>query len=91
MAKTSSVVELQPIDRLEEKVKLLVSNLDRLRGEHTRAKDENARLNRDLDAARTRIAELEGASAEMTTLREEREMIRTRVAEMLAQIETLEL
>jgi hypothetical protein len=91
MAKTSSVVELQPIDRLEEKVKLLVSNLDRLRGEHARAKDENGRLSRDLDAARTRIAELEGAAAEMTTLREERETIRTRVAEMLAQIETLEL
>ena len=40
-------VDLEPIDRLEEKVKLLVGMVDRLRGENTRAGEENARLTRE--------------------------------------------
>jgi regulator of replication initiation timing len=82
---------LEPIDRLEEKVKLLVGMVDRLRAETARAAEENARLQRELESARTRLGDAETATSEMLALREERELIRSRVDEMLQQIETLNL
>ncbi len=92
MAKTAvATVGFEPIDRLEEKVKLLVGVIDRLRGDNQRAADENARLRGELDAARARINEAEGAGAELSALRDEREQIRTRVDDMLKQIDALNL
>ena len=76
---------------LEEKVKLLVAMIDRLRAENTKALDENARLTRDLESARTRLTDAESAGSEMLALREERDLIRSRVDEMLHQIESLNL
>jgi regulator of replication initiation timing len=84
-------VDLEPIDRLEEKVKLLVGVIDRLRADQARAADEHARLTRELDTLKGRLAEAENASGELTALREERDLIRSRVGEMLAQIESLNL
>jgi regulator of replication initiation timing len=84
-------VDLEPIDRLEEKVKLLVGMIDRLRADQARAADENARLTRDIDALKARLNTAEGASGELATLREERDLIRSRVDEMLTQIESLNL
>jgi regulator of replication initiation timing len=84
-------VDLEPIDRLEEKVKLLVGVIDRLRADNAKASDDNARLARELDAARSRLSEAEGTSAEMTVLREERNLIRSRVDHMLKQIDSLHL
>jgi regulator of replication initiation timing len=84
-------VDLEPIDRLEEKVKLLVGVIDRLRADQARAADENTRLSRELDALRARLAEAETTSGELAALREERELIRSRVGEMLTQIESLNL
>lgn len=87
MAKTSA--DLQPIDRLEEKIKQLVGMVDSLRAERAKALDEVTRLQRELDGMRARLGDAEGASAEALTLREERELIKTRVAEMISQIEKL--
>lgn len=84
-------VDLEPIDRLEEKVKLLVGMIDRLRAENARASEENARLSREVDAMRAQLAEAEGTGVELSSLREERDLIRTRVSEMLEQIESLNL
>lgn len=83
--------DLQPIDRLEEKVRQLVTLIDTLRGERTQALDSVARLERDLDAATTRISELESNTAEAVTLREEREKIRLRVVEIISHIDKLNL
>lgn len=91
MVKTTRSVELEPLDRLEEKVKRLIATLERLRAEHTRAVEENGRLSREIEALRARLADAEGASAEMTALRAEREQIRSRVTEMLEQLEALNL
>jgi regulator of replication initiation timing len=85
------VVDFEPIDRLEEKVRMLVGLIDRLRSDNAKASEENARLARDLDTLRARLADAEGAGAELTALREERSLIRSRVGEMLEQIETLNL
>ena len=84
-------VDLEPIDRLEEKIKLLVGVIDRLRADQARAADENTRLARELDGLRARLTEAEGSSTELTALREERALIRSRVDEMLSTIESLNL
>lgn len=92
MAKTvSRGVDLEPIDRLEEKIRMLVSTLERLKTEHNRVADENARLQRDIEAARTRLADAEASHAETASLREERDLVRHRVADMLQQLEALNL
>jgi chromosome segregation ATPase len=65
--------------------------LTRARAEHARANDENARLRAEVDAARTRLTETEGTGTELTVLRTEREQIRSRVDDMLRQIEALNL
>jgi regulator of replication initiation timing len=84
-------VELEPIDRLEEKVKMLVAMIGRLKSDHARAVEENARLARELEAARVRLTESEADLAEVSALRMERESIRGRVSDMLEQLEGLSL
>lgn len=81
--------DLEPIDRLEEKIKLLVSMVTRLRGEQTKAADDNARLAQEIDVLRARLAGAEGAHAELDALRNERDAIRGRVAEMLSHLESI--
>ncbi len=84
-------VDLEPIDRLEEKLKKLVNLIDRLRDDNARAAQDSDRLARELDGMRSRIAEAEGADTELSALREERELVRSRVTEMLQQLEGLNL
>ena len=84
-------VDFEPIDRLEEKVKMLVSLINRLKSDQARAVEENARLMRELESARARIADSEAGLAEVATLRMERETIRGRVTDMLDQLEGLSL
>jgi uncharacterized coiled-coil DUF342 family protein len=91
MVRTGATVDLQPIDRLEEKIRQLVSMIDTLRAERAKAVDEAARLSRELDATRAKIAEASGASAEAAAMREERELVRNRVVQMIAQIDKLNL
>jgi regulator of replication initiation timing len=88
---TARTIDLEPIDRLEEKVKMLIAMIGRLRADQTRAAEEILRLSRELDAARSRIAESESGLAEVATLRMERESIRDRVSGMLEQLEGLSL
>jgi regulator of replication initiation timing len=82
-------IDLEPIDRLEEKVKRLVAMVASLREQQTRADDDNARLVQEIDTLRARLAEAEGTSVELSALRDERDVIRTRVAEMLQQLEAI--
>jgi regulator of replication initiation timing len=89
--KTAAPSAVEPIDRLEEKIKLLVSVIGRLRGEQSRVMEDNARLQREVEGLKTRIAEAEGTAGEVTELRSERDQIRSRVAEMLQQLDALNL
>ena len=84
-------VDLEPIDRLEEKVKALVGMIARLKSDNARANEENARLARDLETVKARLADSEEGLAEVTALRVERESIRGRVSDMLEQLEGLSL
>jgi regulator of replication initiation timing len=92
MAKTATrSVDLEPIDRLEEKIKALVTMVERMKSEQVRAAEENQRLSRDLDALRARLASSDGLASELTALKDERDVIRGRVGEMLGQLEALNL
>ena len=92
MAKTAARnVELEPIDRLEEKVKRLVGMIERMRVEQNRAAEENQRLARELEAMRGRVAASSSLEGELSLLKEERDVIRARVGEMLDQLEALNL
>ncbi len=84
-------IDLEPIDRLEDKVKMLVEMIGRLKADYTRAAEENARLSRELDAARAQLADSQTGLAEVASLRMERESIRGRVSDMLEQLEGLSL
>jgi regulator of replication initiation timing len=89
--KTAPTSAVEPIDRLEEKIKLLVSVIGRLRGEQSRLMEDNSRLQRELEALKTRVADAEGAAGELADLRGERDQIRARVTEMLQQLDALNL
>ncbi len=91
MSRVASRTELDPIDRLEEKVKALVAMIGRLKADQARANEENVRLSRELEAARAQIADSEEGLAEVSALRMERETIRGRVSDMLQQLEGLSL
>ncbi|MBW8862360.1 MAG: cell division protein ZapB [Acidobacteria bacterium] len=92
MAKTATrSVELEPIDRLEEKLKLLVGMVERMKAEQARAIEENKRLGRELESLKARLVSTESIATEVSALKEERDVIRTRVADMLDQLEALNL
>jgi regulator of replication initiation timing len=92
MARTTSpAVDQDPIDRLEEKVRLLVAMIGRLKTDQARAADENARLSRELETTRAQLTEVEASTSEVAALRQERETIRVRVTDMLEQLEALHL
>jgi regulator of replication initiation timing len=81
--------DLEPIDRLEEKIKMLVAMVAKLRADQEQAADEQARLTQEIDTLRARLADAESMNTELTVLRDEREIIRTRVSEMLSHLEGL--
>jgi len=82
-------VDLEPIERLEEKITRLVSIVGQLRADQAKALDDNARLTREVVAMRAQLAEADSASGELLALRDEREVIRARVSEMLQQLDAL--
>jgi regulator of replication initiation timing len=92
MVKTATRgVELEPIDRLEEKLKLLVSMVDRMKAEQVRAVEENQRLAREVEMLRSRVSASDTAASELSMMRQERDVIRARVTDMLEQLEALNL
>ena len=91
MATKTTTPGLESIDRLEEKIKLLVNTIVRLKGEQNRVAEENSKLKADMDGLKGRIASAESTSSEVTTLREERDLIKSRVSDMLKQLDSLNL
>ena len=82
---------LEPLSRLEDKVKLLIGLVERLQQEKTSAIRENEQLKRELTALRAQFEESDHADAEVVALRSERDQIRTRVAGILEQLEAIDL
>jgi len=91
MATKTTTPGLESIDRLEEKIKLLVNTIVRIKGEQSRVAEENSKLKGEIEALKGRINSAESAGAEVASLREERDLIKTRVADMLKQLDGLNL
>jgi regulator of replication initiation timing len=92
MAKSaSSTTEIDPIDRLEDKLKRVVAIVERLKAEQAKALADNERLTRENGELTARLKSHDGLSTEVASLREERDVIRSRVGEMLEQLESLNL
>ena len=91
MVKPTLSVSLEPIDRLADKVQSLIGVLERTRAELTQTADDNVRLSGEGDALRSQLASAEAQGAQAQSLRTERDQIRTRVTEMLEQLEGLSL
>jgi len=82
---------LEPLNRLEDKVKRLIGLVERLQQEKASAIGESERLNSELGALRTRLEESDNADSEVAVLRAERDQIRTRVTGILEQLEAIDL
>jgi regulator of replication initiation timing len=91
MATKTTAPGLESIDRLEEKIKLLVNTIGRIKGEQARVAEENGRLKAEIETLNRRINSAESAGAEVTSLREERDLIKSRVTDMLKQLDGLNL
>jgi len=82
---------LESIDRLEDKIKLLINTITRIKGEQSRVAEENGKLRAEIDTLKARINSAESAGAEVMSLREERDLIKSRVTDMLKQLDGLNL
>lgn len=91
MATPAKSPGLESIDRLEEKIKLLVNTIVRIKGDQSRVVEENVKLKAEIEGLKSRINAAESAGAEVSTLREERDLIKARVTEMLKQLDGLSL
>lgn len=91
MLKTGRPVDTEALDRLEDKVKLLVALIGRMRTEQARLAEDYQKASKELEASRARLQEAEGATAEIATLKDERDLIRARVSSLLEQLEGLSL
>ena len=83
--------DLEALDRLEQKVRLLATEMGRLRAEHAKKDEEHRRLSGDLESALAKLAEADGAAAEMAAMRQERDQVRSRVAGILEHLEGLDI
>ena len=98
MVKATSSVNLEPIDQLAEKVQSLIGVLEQTRAELTQTIQDNTQLSRsvdtlstEVDALRAQLATVDTEHEHAQSLREERDQVRTRVAEILEQLEGLSL
>ena len=85
----ASAVDLEPIDRLEEKIGKLVGMITQLRAEQAKSLDTNARHTAEIEQLRARLSDAEQVNVELAALRDERDVIRSRVSEMLQQLEAI--
>ncbi|MDA1184071.1 MAG: cell division protein ZapB [Acidobacteria bacterium] len=86
---TAPTTGVDPIDRLEEKIGLLVQMVTRLRDEQAQAAEAHQQLMHENEMLRGRIENTEGAQQELDALRGERDVIRGRVTDMLSQLESI--
>ena len=92
MAQTKvATPSLESIDRLEDKIKLLINTISRIKGDQARVAEENGKLKAEIETLKARVDTAETAGAEVVTLREERDLIKNRVADMLKQLDGLSL
>jgi FtsZ-binding cell division protein ZapB len=91
MSTTATAADLGVVERLDDKIRQLITLVEKSRTEATKLRAENDRLGKDIDALQAQLINAEGVAVELTALREERDQVRTRVAGMLAQLDALQM
>jgi regulator of replication initiation timing len=91
MVNTVQSLDMDTLDRLAEKVSALVQMLEQTRNELADTSDNNTRLSNELEALQARFSQSQHDDLNMQTLLDERDQIRTRVTEILDQLESLDL
>lgn len=91
MSSTATAADLGVVERLDDKIRQLISLVEKSRTEAAKLRAENERLGKDIDALQAQLINAEGVAVELTALREERDQVRTRVAGMLAQLDALQM
>jgi len=81
-----TVKETDPLDHLEERIRKAVALVNRLRDEKESSEKTCDALRVDLEEAQNANARL---SSEIETLREERQLVRTRLEKLLGHIDQL--
>ena len=82
-------VDVESIERLAEKVRDLIGVLERTRGELSQTIEDNLRLSREVEDLKTQLSSAKSTSADMVSLIDEREQIRTLVTAMLEKLEEI--
>ena len=91
MSTTVTAADLGVVERLDEKIRQLITLVEKSRTEATRLRGENEKLAREVDTLQAQLTDAEGIAVELRALREERDQVRTRVADMLAQLDALQM
>ncbi len=91
MSNAVPAVDLGVVERLDEKIRQLITLVERSRTEAQKLRADNDRLGKELDALQTQLVDAEGVATELRSMREERDQVRARVADMLAQLDALQM
>ena len=91
MVNTVQSLDMDTLDRLAEKVSALVQMLEQTRNELADTSENNTRLSNELEALQARFSQSQQDDLDMQTLLDERGQIRTRITEILDQLESLDL
>ena len=90
-AATTPAADIAVVERLDEKIRQLITLVEKSRAEATKLRTDNDRLGKEVDALQAQLTDAAGVSAELQAMREERDQVRTRVADMLAQLDALQM
>ena len=83
--------QVDQIERLVGKVKGLIALTEQHRTELAQAGEDNEQLRLENEELRARLSTAEATSAELTTVLAEREQVRSRVQELLEQLEAIDI
>ena len=88
---TATAADLAVVERLDEKIRQLISLVEKSRADATKLRADNDRLGKEVDALQAQLSDAAGVATELQAMREERDQVRTRVADMLAQLDALQM
>jgi FtsZ-binding cell division protein ZapB len=91
MSNAVPAVDLGVVERLDEKIRQLITLVERSRTEAQKLRADNDRLGKELDTLQSQLVDAEGLATELRSMREERDQVRARVADMLAQLDALQM
>jgi FtsZ-binding cell division protein ZapB len=91
MSNAVSAVDLGVVERLDDKIRQLITLVERSRTEAQKLRADNDRLGKEVDALQAQLVDAEGVATELNAMREERDLVRARVADMLTQLDALQM